>query len=129
VDIRPSSRHVRIELDGRPLADSGHPTLVFETGLPTRFYLPAADVRADLVPSERRTYCAYKGEATYWSVAGHADLAWTYRDPLPDAGRLAGLIAFFDELVDVVVDGVSRARPGGALSEAILDESGVAARD
>ena len=126
VDIRPSSRHVRIELDGRTLADSGSPTLVFETSLPTRFYLPATDVHADLVPSDRRTYCAYKGEATYWSVAGHADLAWTYRDPLPDAGRLAGLIAFFDDLVDVVVDGERRERPGSALARAVLDESGVA---
>ncbi len=125
VDIRPSSRHVRIELDGRTLAETGSATLVFETNLPTRFYLPAADVRADLRPSERRTHCAYKGEASYWSLDGRADIAWTYRNPLPEATRLAGLVAFFDDLVDVVVDGERRARPAGAIAEAILDETGI----
>jgi uncharacterized protein (DUF427 family) len=111
VDIRPGSRHVRVELRGRLLAESRRPVLLFETGLPTRFYLPREDVRAELRPSEKTTFCAYKGRASYWSVAGRDGVAWTYREPLPDAARLAGLVAFFDEIVDVTVDGQRRERP------------------
>jgi uncharacterized protein (DUF427 family) len=123
VDVRHSGRQVRIELDGRLLAECRRPTLVFETGLPTRFYLPPDDIKASLQPSERKTFCAYKGEASYWSVPPTADLAWTYRDPLPEMRRLAGLVAFFDELVDVTVDGEPRNRPASRVSSAILDES------
>lgn len=111
VDIRPSTRQVRVEVGGRLVADSARPTLVFETSLPTRFYLPREDVVADLRPSEHRTVCPYKGVASYWSLDAHPDIAWTYRDPLPDAGRLTGLVAFFDEFVDIDVDGVPRPRP------------------
>jgi uncharacterized protein (DUF427 family) len=130
VDIRRSSRHVRIELDGEPIADSSRPTLVFETRLPMRFYLPREDVLVALHPSEKRTRCAYKGEASYWSfdAAGrrHDDLAWTYEQPLPDAAALAGLVAFFDDKVDVIVDGERRERPATVYSAAILEEAGVA---
>jgi uncharacterized protein (DUF427 family) len=111
LDARPSSRHVRVELGGRLLAESRRPVLLFETGLPTRFYLPREDVRAELRPTEKVTYCAYKGRASYWSVGGEDDLAWTYREPLPDGARLAGLVAFFDERVDVTVDEVRREHP------------------
>lgn len=106
VDVRRSTRHLRIELDGRLLADTHRPTLVFETGLKTRYYLPREDVLVELEPSEKRTLCAYKGEASYWSIAGHDDLVWAYEDPLPDAAGLAGLLAFYDEKVQVTVDGV-----------------------
>jgi uncharacterized protein (DUF427 family) len=78
VDVRRSSRHVRIELDGRVLAESSSPSLVFETNLPTRYYLPREDVRVELRPSELRTHCPYKGEASYWSVDGEEDLVWAY---------------------------------------------------
>jgi uncharacterized protein (DUF427 family) len=123
VDARPSSRHVRIEAGGRVLADSTRPVLVFETSLPTRFYLPRQDVVADLDPSPRRTRCAYKGEASYWSAGELADIAWSYENPLEDAGRLTGLVAFFDELVDVTVDGVARARPTTPFARAIVEEA------
>ena len=106
VDVRRSSRHVRIELDGQVLADTHRPSLVFETNLPTRYYLPREDVEVDLQPSTTTTICAYKGEASYWSVAGHPDIVWGYEDPLPDAAELAGLVAFYDEKVQVTVDGV-----------------------
>ena len=106
VDVRRSSRHVRIELDGRVLADTTRPTLVFETGLPTRYYLPREDVQVELKPSETTTICAYKGGASYWSVPGGDDLVWGYEQPLPDAAGLAGLVAFYDEKVQVTVDGV-----------------------
>jgi uncharacterized protein (DUF427 family) len=111
VDIRHGSRHVRVERDGQVLAESGRPVLVFETSLPMRTYLPRDDVRLDLLePSSTRTACAYKGVASYLARSG-TDLAWTYEAPLPDAGELAGLVCFFDERVDVTVDGVKRPRP------------------
>jgi uncharacterized protein (DUF427 family) len=106
VDVRRSTRHVRIELDGQVLADTHRPTLVFETHLGTRYYLPREDVQVELEPSDTRSVCAYKGEASYWSMAGHDDLVWAYEDPLPEAAGLAGLVAFYDEKVQVTVDGV-----------------------
>jgi uncharacterized protein (DUF427 family) len=111
VDIRHSSRHVRVERDGQVLAESTRPVLVFETSLPARTYLPRDDVRLDLLePSPRRTACEYKGVASYLALGGK-DLAWSYEAPLPDAGELTGLVCFFDERVDVTVDGVKRPRP------------------
>jgi uncharacterized protein (DUF427 family) len=115
IDVLASSRHLRLELDGEVLAESSRPMLLFETMLPVRYYLPREDVRAELLPSDTHTYCAYKGQAWYWSasVGGRLvpDLAWTYREPLTDASRVGGLIAFFNERVDVVVDGQRSERP------------------
>jgi len=116
IDVRRSSRSVVVEHHGTVLAESSRPHLLFETHLPTRSYLPREDVRFDLlVPGDTRTACAYKGETTaYWAVedGGHMlDVAWTYEHPLPDAAEIAGLVAFFDERVDVVLDGVRRPRP------------------
>lgn len=115
IDVLPSSRSVRFELDGEVLAESSRPWLLFETLLPTRFYLPRADVRVELVPSPTRTTCAYKGRASYWSaVVGDrevSDLAWTYEQPLREAAQVTGLVCFFDERVDVTLDGVQRERP------------------
>jgi uncharacterized protein (DUF427 family) len=115
VDIHASSRHVQVSLDGHVLAETFHPTLVFETLLPVRYYVPSDDVTADLRPSGTRTWCPYKGEASYWSVAVGdrvvPDLVWSYRVPLAEAGELGGCLAFFDERLDLVVDGVPRERP------------------
>lgn len=112
VDILPSSRHVRIEVGGVTVADSVRPHLLFETGLPTRYYLPRVDVRMDLLAkTDTVTRCPYKGAAEYFAVAGHADLAWSYPTPLPESTRVAGLVAFLDEKVDVYVDGVLQERP------------------
>jgi uncharacterized protein (DUF427 family) len=111
IDVRHGSRHVRVERDGQVLAESSRPVLVFETSLPVRTYLPRDDVRLDLLePSSTRTACAYKGVASYLSRGGE-DLAWTYEAPLPDAAELTGLVCFFDERVDLTVDGEKRARP------------------
>jgi uncharacterized protein (DUF427 family) len=118
VDVRRSTRHVRLELDGQVLADTRRPTLVFETNLVTRYYLPREDVQVELKPSETRTICAYKGEASYWSIAGHDDLVWAYEDPLPDAAALAGLVAFYDEKVQITVDGVGTGFQAAATSDA-----------
>ena len=115
IDVLASSRPVRLELDGQLLAESTRPRMLFETLLPVRFYLPAEDVRCELRPSRTRTWCAYKGEASYWSaVLGDTvvpDLVWSYPDPRLDAAPVGGLLSFFDERVDVVLDGVRRERP------------------
>jgi uncharacterized protein (DUF427 family) len=117
IDIRQSSRMVRIERDGVVLAESSRPSLLFETYIPVRFYLPPADVRTDLLcPSDTTTVCPYKGVASYWSLPGAAgaddiaDIAWSYQRPLPDAVPITGMVCFFDERVDVMVDGVRRER-------------------
>jgi uncharacterized protein (DUF427 family) len=110
VDALVSSRHVRIEVDGTVVADSHRPVIVFETGIPPRFYLPLTDVRQDLLrPSSTQTRCPYKGTAEYYSVEVggkvHADLVWTYRSPMPESTKIAGLVCFYDERVDLYVDG------------------------
>jgi uncharacterized protein (DUF427 family) len=112
IDILASTRHVRIESQGRLLADSSRPVLLFETLLPVRFYLPPADIVVDLEPTDTVTHCAYKGRASYYSVPdGPSDVAWTYHEPLREAEPVRERIAFFDEHVDVVVDGRRQQRP------------------
>ena len=112
IDIVRSSRHVRVELDGVLLADSTDPYMLFEPPLPVRCYLPAEDVRTDLLRAgARRSFCAYKGQASYLSLAGAGDVAWTYPAPLREAAVVCDRIAFFDECVDVVIDGRRRERP------------------
>jgi uncharacterized protein (DUF427 family) len=103
-DAIASSRHVRVELAGEVLAESARPLTLFETDEPTRFYLAQADVRLDLLePSETVTTSPYLGSAVWFSarIAGelHDDVAWTFRFPIAQMPRLAGLLAFRDELV------------------------------
>jgi uncharacterized protein (DUF427 family) len=116
VDILPSSRHVRVEVDGVTVAESASPRLLFETGLPVRYYLPKTHVRMELLtPSDSVSHCPYKGQAEWWSVrVGDGlrdDLAWSYRTPLPESQKIAGLVAFYNEKVDIYVDGVLQERP------------------
>lgn len=116
IDALRSSRDVRIGIDGTEVARSVRPTLLFETHLQTRYYLPAPDVRLDLLrPSETTSHCPYKGEASYYSVKVdgrlHPDIAWYYTSPLAESAPIAGLICFFDEKVDVTVGGVDHDRP------------------
>ena len=115
VDVLPSSRTVRLEIDGTELATSGRPTLLFETMLPTRYYLRREEVAVPLLPSATTSMCAYKGQASYSSVSVGGtelrDIAWTYEDPLAEAAGVTGLVAFFDERIDVVLDGERRPRP------------------
>ena len=115
IDVLRSSRLVRLELDGELLAESSRPALLFETMLPTRYYLPREDIRAGLTPTSTRTYCAYKGQASYWSAAAAgrelADIAWAYQDPLHEAAPVRGMVAFFTERVDAVLDGRRLERP------------------
>jgi uncharacterized protein (DUF427 family) len=125
VDVRQSSRTVRLELDGEVIAESNRPVLVFETSLPTRFYLPREDIVAELTPTERRTACAYKGQASYFTVAGYTDLAWTYLEPLDGATGLTGRIAFLDDKLDVFVDGRHRDQPHSPAAELFRDRFGL----
>jgi uncharacterized protein (DUF427 family) len=125
VDVRVTSRPVRVELDGEVLAESTRARLLFETLVPTRFYLPREDVRVALRPSTRHSYCPYKGEASYWSAGPHADIAWSYETPLPDLTPITGLVAFWDERVEVFVEGELRGSPQGAVADAMRDEFGV----
>ena len=116
VDILATSRHVRVEVDGVVLADSTHGHVLFETGLPPRWYLPKVDVRMDLlVPSVTVSQCPYKGQAQYWSArVGDRmveDVAWAYRTPLPESQKIAGMVCFYNERVDLVIDGERLDRP------------------
>ncbi len=117
VDALRSSRPVRAQLDGVVLAETTSPVFVFETGLPTRYYIPRIDVDFDhLVPTDTVTECPYKGRTSgYWSVraggAVHSDLAWTYDFPTRQLLPIAGMIAFYNEKVDHVLDGRLLDRP------------------
>ncbi|MGZ4688672.1 MAG: DUF427 domain-containing protein [Acidimicrobiia bacterium] len=116
VDVLDSSRHVRVLIEGVTVAESHHPKLLFETGLPTRFYLPKVDVDLRLlVPTDTESHCPYKGTARYWSAhIGDSvipDIAWSYATPLPESETIAGLVAFYNEKVDHVVDGEALERP------------------
>jgi uncharacterized protein (DUF427 family) len=116
VDALPSSRHVKVVVDGETVAETRRPHLLFETGLPTRYYIPRTDVRLDLLEeSATTTQCPYKGRAVYWSVrAGgtvHRDLVWSYPFPIPECPKIEQLLAFFNEKVDLYVDGLLQERP------------------
>jgi uncharacterized protein (DUF427 family) len=116
VDVLASSRHVRIEIDGVTVAESSSPRILFETGLPPRYYVPLSDVQMRLfTASTTETQCPYKGTAAYWSVEVNGklypDCAWTYRTPVAESQKIAGLACFYNERVDLYVDGVLQARP------------------
>mgnify|MGYP000020480364 CR=1 FL=1 len=117
VDALRSHRHVKVALDGVTLADTRCPVTVFETGLPTRYYIDRTDVAFEyLLPTDTQTLCPYKGvTAQYWSVrvndTVHQDLAWTYETPLLAVAPIANLVAFYNEKVDITVDGVGVGRP------------------
>ncbi len=111
IDILGSDRHVRVLLDGKVLAESRRAVALFESNLPPRWYLPAQDVAVELQPSATVTRCPYKGTAAYYSAAGRDDLVWYYADPLPEVGRIKGLLCFFNEKVDIELDGELQERP------------------
>lgn len=116
LDILPSSRRVRVEIDGVTIADSTNASFLFETNLPTRYYLPKTDVRMELLtPTDQASACPYKGTARYWSVtidgATHENVAWAYDSPLPESQKIMGMVSFYNEKVDVYVDETLEERP------------------
>jgi uncharacterized protein (DUF427 family) len=121
VDILPSSRHARVDVAGVTVADSVSPRLLFETALPVRYYLPKTHVRLDLlIPSDTVSHCPYKGQAEWWSVRVgervYEDVAWSYPTPLPESQKIAGLIAFYNEKLDIYLDGELQERPSTKFS-------------
>jgi len=111
VDTVHSSRHVRVEIRGVVVAETHRPVLLFETGLPTRYYIPKQDVRMDLlVPTSSVSRCPYKGVARYWSgPMGDEmiqDVVWSYPAPIPECPKIENLLSFYNERVDLYVDGV-----------------------
>lgn len=124
VDVLNSSRHVAVTVGGELVAETHRPRLLFETSLPVRYYIPMLDVRMELLePSPTITRCPYKGVASYWSVrAGgttHPDLAWAYRAPIPECPKIENMIAFFNERVDLDIDGERMRQPRTPWSEGL----------
>jgi uncharacterized protein (DUF427 family) len=116
IQILASSRHVTVAVGGAVVADTGRPTFLHETGLIRRTYVPKLDVRLDLLtPTDTTSRCPYKGTARWWSVATpegvEVDLAWSYPTPHRESAPIAGLVAFYDERVDLTIDGVPQPRP------------------
>ena len=108
ITITPADLHIVVRVAGETVADSRHPMVLEEKGLPTRYYLPREDVRTDLLRrTDRSTACPYKGQASYWSidVAGtiHENVVWSYETPIPDAAPIAGLLCFYNDRVELTV--------------------------
>ena len=109
VDVLESSRHVTVSINGETAAETNRPKILFETGLPPRYYIPPEDVHQDLLTaSETTSVCPYKGVSSYWSaeVAGECveDVVWGYPGPLPEAQKVQGHFCFYDEKADVRVE-------------------------
>jgi uncharacterized protein (DUF427 family) len=112
VDILDTSRHVRVSVNGKTVAETTRGRVLYETGLPPRWYFPREDVRPDLMTaSDHHTGCAYKGFASYWSVGDEDDVVWSYHEPQREAERIRDYLAFFNERVDIEVDGEPQERP------------------
>lgn len=116
IDIVPSSRRVRVEIDGVTVADTTNASFLFETHLPTRYYIPKTDVRMDLLtPTDLASHCPYKGQARYWNVTiddvVHENVVWAYDAPLPESQKILGLVSFYNEKLDIHVDEVLEKRP------------------
>jgi uncharacterized protein (DUF427 family) len=116
IDVRRTARHIRISLDGEPLAETDQALALFESNLPVRWYLPREDVIAELEPTQTTTTCPYKGHASYYSVRlpddeRVEDLVWYYPEPLLEASAIRDLVCFFNERVDVELDGELQERP------------------
>lgn len=121
VETLRSSRHVAVTIGDEVVAESDRPVLLLETDLPTRYYLPREDVRLDLLTAtDNRSACPYKGTADgYWTFPGPPEVrnvGWSYSSPLPAVGPIVDRIAFYNELVDLRVDGVLLERPASPFS-------------
>jgi uncharacterized protein (DUF427 family) len=132
VDVVKTDRHIRISLEGQLLAETDRALALFESNLPVRWYLPAEDVVAGLEPSDTVTRCPYKGEAHYYSVkldengeggGGGKDLVWYYEEPLDEVGRIRGRVCFFNEKVDIELDGEAQERPESPWSRRVKSEA------
>jgi uncharacterized protein (DUF427 family) len=110
IDIIPSTKHIVVKLNGVVVAESSCPLLLFETGLRTRYYLPKTSANFELLePSDSLTSCPYKGQANYYNIVidgkEYKDHVWWYQYPTPESIAIAGKICFYNEKVDIYVDG------------------------
>ena len=130
VDVLSTDRVIRVSLNGSLLAETNRALALFESNLPTRWYIPREDVVASLEDSDTVTHCPYKGAASYYSIAGVEggnDLIWYYAEPRAEVGRIAGLLCFFNEKVDIELDGSSQERPESPWSREVKSEASPAA--
>ena len=116
VDVLNSSRHVKVVVEGEVIAETTRPRILLETGLPPRYYIPKLDVQLDLLDATGSvTACPYKGQARYWSVRAGGqvwkDLVWSYPAPIPECPKIENLLCFYNEKVDLYVDGELQPRP------------------
>jgi uncharacterized protein (DUF427 family) len=133
VDVLPTSRHIRVSLEGEVLAESERAMALFESNLPTRWYLPREDVRAELEPTDTVTRCPYKGIASYYAVRREGgdpvkDLIWYYTDPLRAVEGIADRLCFFNERVDVEVDGQLEGKPETVWRHGVKSEAAAISR-
>jgi len=108
VTITPADLHVAVRVGGELVAETDHPVLVEETGMPTRYYLHPDDVRMDLLrPTNFKTVCPFKGQASYWTLElgddVHDGIVWAYETPIPTAEAITGLLCFYNDRVDLEV--------------------------
>lgn len=116
IELREDGRRIEIAIDGVVVASSSAAITLQETGLPPRYYLPRTDVRTELLhATDKATSCPFKGGASYWSIDvdghTHPDVVWAYEEPIPEMEAIAGRLAFFDERVDVTINGERQPRP------------------
>jgi uncharacterized protein (DUF427 family) len=128
VDVVSTDRHIRVLLEGEVLAETDRALALFESNLPPRWYIPRDDVHAELELSDTVTRCPYKGTASYYSVklahgGDGTDLIWYYETPLAEVGRIAGLLCFFNEKVDIELDGELQERPESPWSRRLHSEA------
>jgi uncharacterized protein (DUF427 family) len=125
IDVVATDRHIRILLEGTLLAETDRALALFESNLPTRWYLPIEDVQAQLEPSDTITRCPYKGTAGYYSIEieGGKDLIWYYEQPLSEVARIKGLVCFFNEKVDLELDAELQQRPDSPWSRGVRSEA------
>jgi uncharacterized protein (DUF427 family) len=110
VDVLNSSRHIKVVIGGQVVAETQRPRLLFETGLRTRYYIPKVDIRMDLLePTQTTSQCPYKGNAVYWSARigdqVYPDIVWSYPFPTPECPKIQNLLSFYNEKVEIFVDG------------------------
>jgi uncharacterized protein (DUF427 family) len=128
IDVLSTDRHIKVSLEGELLAETTRAMALFESNLPARWYIPREDVRAELESSDTVTHCPYKGAAGYHSVRRSdgelgQDLIWYYEDPLPEATRVGGLLCFFNEKVDIELDGEPQERPESPWSHGVKPDA------
>ncbi|KAL1410670.1 hypothetical protein Q8F55_004689 [Vanrija albida] len=107
IDLVPTKRHVVVKVGGAVVADTTGAIALFERGYATRFYIPAQDVRIDLLePVELKTVCPFKGQSSYFKVKGTEDpIAWFYPEPILSVEPIKNHVAFWNERVELIVDG------------------------